>query len=128
MEINISVKAEKLKEIIKDGSLMDLIDRCSFGGCEPDAGPKAEAAPTAAPNEDAAPTEQVDLEPPAVPTETRGYSRDEITKAAMQLMDQGKQPELLELLQEFGVRAVPQLPQDAIGKFAVRLREMGAQI
>lgn len=63
-----------------------------------------------------------------VPTSTPTYSHDDLAKAAITLMDIGKQPELLGLLKEFGVQAVPYLPKEKLGAFALRLREMGAKI
>lgn len=63
-----------------------------------------------------------------VPTNTPTYSHDDLAKAAISLMDLGKQPELLGLLHEFGVQAVPMLPAEKLGAFALRLREMGAKI
>lgn len=63
-----------------------------------------------------------------VPTSAPTYSHDDLAKAAITLMDIGKQPELLGLLKEFGVQAVPYLPKEKLGAFALRLREMGAKI
>lgn len=65
---------------------------------------------------------------PTVPTSVKTYSLDELGKAAMGLMDIGKQQDLIALLQSFGVQALPQLPKERYSEFAVKLREMGAQI
>lgn len=65
---------------------------------------------------------------PIVPTTAPHYTHDDLAKAAITLMDKGKQPELLELLREFGVQAIPMLSGGSIRQFAVRLREMGADI
>lgn len=63
-----------------------------------------------------------------VPTSTVTYTPDDLARAAMTLMDAGRQPELLALLNQFGVESLPALPQDKYGAFATALRAMGAQI
>lgn len=64
----------------------------------------------------------------SVPTAKSEYQQDDLARAAMTLMDSGRQGELLALLQEFGVEALPSLPKDQYGNFATRLRGMGAHI
>ncbi len=63
-----------------------------------------------------------------VPTSTAQYKLDDIARAAMSLMDSGRQAELQGLLAQFGVDALPLLPQAQYGAFATALRGMGAQI
>lgn len=65
---------------------------------------------------------------PGVQTSQTSYTLDDLARAAMTLMDSGKQGELLGLLGSFGVEALPALPPAQYGAFAVKLREMGAQI
>lgn len=64
----------------------------------------------------------------AVPTTSKTYSVEEITKAAISLMDKGKATDLQNLLQSHGISALPQLPAGEYGKFALELRELGAEI
>lgn len=66
----------------------------------------------------------------AVPTSTVQYSEDDLSRAAVGLIekDPGKQATLIELIHSFGVQAIPQVPADKRGEFALRLREMGAEI
>lgn len=66
--------------------------------------------------------------PVSVPTTTQSYTLDDIARAAMILMDSGRQGDLLGLLASFGVDALPALPQAQYGAFATALRGMGAQI
>ena len=66
--------------------------------------------------------------PAPVPTSTQSYTQDDLARAAMTLMDAGRQTELLQLLKEFGVESLPALPAAQYGAFATRLRAMGAQI
>lgn len=85
--------------------------------------PVQPVVPAQAPVQPAVPVTQ-----PVVPTTATSYSIDDLSRAAVALMDAGKQPELLSLLQEFGVEAIPQLPKERYGAFATALREKGAQI
>ncbi len=62
------------------------------------------------------------------PTTAPSYTLDELAKAAMTLMDTGRQAELQGLLGAFGVEALPALPKEQYGAFATALRERGAQI
>lgn len=80
-----------------------------------------------------APVQQVSIPaaPPVtqpVPTATQSYTLDDLARAAMTLMDSGRQAELQGLLKNFGVDALPVLPQEQYGAFATALRGMGAQI
>ncbi|MDR2024487.1 MAG: hypothetical protein LBQ71_14855 [Hungatella sp.] len=67
---------------------------------------------------------------PATPVQTAApsYSMDELTNAAVMLMDSGRQADLLNLLAQFGVEALPALPREQYGAFATALRGLGAQI
>lgn len=66
--------------------------------------------------------------PAAVPTAAASYTLDDLARAAMPLMDAGRQAELQQLLQLFGVEALPALQPGQYGAFATKLREMGVQI
>ena len=77
-----------------------------------------------------APVQQAPVTPPAqpVPTTAPSYTLDDLTRAAIPLMDSGKQPELLQLIRSFGVEALPFLQPEQYGAFATALRGLGAQI
>lgn len=66
--------------------------------------------------------------PVPVPTTAPSYTLDDLTRAAIPLMDSGKQPALLQLLKDFGVEALPALQPEQYGAFATALRGLGAQI
>lgn len=98
--------------------------------------PAEQAAPQASP---AAPTQtpvapvpapvaQTTPATPAVPTSQQTYSLDDLARAGMTLMDSGRQADLQGLLIQFGVEALPALPQEQYGAFATALRGLGAQI
>lgn len=63
-----------------------------------------------------------------VPTSTPSYALDDLARAAMTLMDTGRQAELQALLVAFGVNSLPELQPEKYGAFATALREKGAQI
>lgn len=87
-----------------------------------------------APTQQSMPTQapaQVPVQVPtqqAVPTSQPTYAMDDLSRAAMTLMDTGRQDELRNLLAQFGVQSLPDLPQDQYGAFATALRGMGAKI
>ncbi len=63
---------------------------------------------------------------PVAPPPT--YDVETLGRAAAPLMAQGRQQELVGLLQSFGVQALTQLPPNKYGEFATALRGLGAQI
>lgn len=75
-----------------------------------------------------APVQQATQSVTPVQTEVHNYTLDELSKAAVQLMDAGKQTELVSLINTFGVMSMPELPKERYGEFAVALRELGAQL
>ena len=63
-----------------------------------------------------------------VQTTTTSYTADDLARAAMTLMDSGRQGELISLLAQFGTDALTQLPPEQYGAFATALRGLGAPI
>lgn len=63
-----------------------------------------------------------------VQTSAINYTLDNLSAAAMTLLDAGRQQDLLNLLAQFGVESLPALPQEQYGGFATALRGLGAQI
>jgi hypothetical protein len=99
---------------------------------QPTAAPTAPAypAPTAVPTT-AYPPQQPQAPvavPPTVPTTPSTYTMEQLAVAATQLMDAGRQPELMQLLQHFGVQSLTALPKERYGEFATALRQLGAKI
>lgn len=88
---------------------------------------------TVAPVQTLAPTQQAAAAPAIqqtapVQTAAPSYTMDDLTGAAVMLMDSGRQGDLLNLLAQFGVEALPALPREQYGAFATALRGLGAQI
>lgn len=90
----------------------------------PDSAPKAAKSP-AVPVQP--PTAPVQL--PTVPVApAKEYTQAEILAACGPLMDAGKVPELTQIVQEFGVASMMEIPQEKYGELAVKLRAMGAKL
>ena len=108
---------EKIKEGAKEKVVNELNESISYAISEE----------VSAPTIPTAPKESI-ATAPEIPTTEKTYSLDELSKAGVGLMDKGKQAELINLLQEFNVQAMPQLDKSQFGPFAMRLRELGADI
>ncbi|WP_294856405.1 hypothetical protein [uncultured Oscillibacter sp.] len=65
---------------------------------------------------------------PVAPTAAPTYTMDQIAKAGAELAQAGKMPQLLGLLQQFGIQAINMLPEAQYGAFAMALRGLGAQL
>lgn len=65
---------------------------------------------------------------PTVATTPVTYQLDDLARAGVMLMNSGKQAQLQQLLADFGVQSLPELPGTQYGAFATALRSMGAQI
>ena len=68
--------------------------------------------------------------PAAVPTTAmpQAYTLEQLQVAAAGLSQMGKMPQVMEILQRFGIQAMTELPKERYGEFAIALREAGAQI
>lgn len=77
-------------------------------------------ATTPNPNYTPAPTVPVS----AAPTYTLG----QLAKAGAELAQGGKMPQVMALLQQYGIQAVTQLSPEHYGAFATALRGLGAQL
>lgn len=83
----------------------------------PDSAPKAAKSPA------------VPVQPPTVPVApAKEYTQAEILAACGPLMDAGKVPELTQIIQEFGVASMMEIPQEKYGELAVKLRALGAKL
>ncbi len=90
--------------------------------------PPVQPQPVQQPPMQPQPVQQPQYTQPPVQTSTPSYTADELSRAAITLMDAGRQNELIGLLQQFGVMSVPNLRPDQYGAFATALRGLGAQI
>lgn len=84
----------------------------------------AAPAPTTAPQDNT----PVSAPSPAVSSAAHSYKLDDLARAGAELVELGKQAELPGVLEQFGIRSLPELPQERYGEFATVLRGMGAKI
>lgn len=83
---------------------------------------------TPPPVQQVAPVAPPPVQQAPVQTAAPSYSADDLARAAMTLMDSGRQGDLINLLAQFGTEALTQLPQEQYGAFATALRGLGAPI
>lgn len=95
-----------------------------------------------APNTQAAPALPLNQQPPAtpelpasaaptttpIPTAAPAYKIDDIMRAAVELSDKGKRPQLLDLLNQYEISMLTALQPDQYAAFANDLRGLGAKI
>ncbi|MGV3139421.1 hypothetical protein ACEF06_23695 [Brevibacillus agri] len=88
-----------------------------------------QAVPVAPPVQGTSQATPVPLSPPgAVPTASPTYSVDQLAVAATQLVDAGRQAEVVQMLQQFGGPPLTAVPKEHYGAIATQLRAMGAKI
>lgn len=107
-------------------------------GQTPPAAPVAPTAPGSAPAPgyapgpaSAAPAQAPGYTPgPAPTTPPPSFTHEQVGKAGADLIaaNQAKMPDLLALLQQFGVPAITELKPEQLGPFATALRGLGAKI
>ena len=56
------------------------------------------------------------------------YTLEQLQVAAAGLTSAGKMPQVMGILQAFGIQAMTELPKERYGEFAAALRGAGAQI
>ena len=88
----------------------------------------APATPQPVQTQQMAPVTPPPVQQAPVQTAAPSYSADDLARAAMTLMDSGRQGDLINLLAQFGTEALTQLPQEQYGAFATALRGVGAPI
>ena len=89
--------------------------------------PTTPAVPTQ-PATPAVPTQPATPTTPAVPVSEKTYTLEDIQRASAALVQGGKIAQLQALLQQFNAISLAHLSQDNFGAFALKLRELGADI
>lgn len=84
-------------------------------------------ATTVAPTQPATPVEPV-AQTTQVPVSEKTYTLEDIQRASAALVQGGKIAQLQALLQQFNAISLAHLSQDNFGAFALKLRELGADI
>ena len=149
MELILQMNAEEAIEVTKNGTLKALAEslkainsKTSRVSAEtatattPQPATSQQTAVPVAPNTTVpagtpvgAPSPQTPAPQPAVPTETKSYTADDLQRAAISLMDKGvSMDDIAALLIKYGVSSLPELTPDKFGAFALDLRQLGADI
>lgn len=89
-----------------------------------------QAAPTPAPVPPVTQKAPIQAQTPVVPTTQTAYKMDDLSVAAIRLIESGKlsMEELQQIMAGFGVASLPELPETQYGTFASILRQKGANI
>lgn len=97
--------------------------------------PTTEAAPvqTAQTSSTVAPTTAPDPAPATVATtapaaQGKSYTVDDLSRAGATLIDQGKMPQLIDLLKKYGVQAVTQLDASQYPAFVEDMKALGTAL
>lgn len=67
---------------------------------------------------------------PAIPTTAlpASYTQDQLAVAMTGLVDQGKQPQVMQVLAQFGAQSLMQVPKEQYPALAMHLRQLGANL
>lgn len=87
-----------------------------------------QTTPMAAPVQQSVPVTPPPVQPAPVQTTAPSYTPDDLARAAMTLMDSGRQGDLIDLLAQFGADTLTHLQPEQYGAFATALRGLGAPI
>lgn len=86
------------------------------------------SAPTTSAKAEPASAAQIGPALTSSPSEGKSYTLDDLSKAGAALIDQGKMPQLLELLKKYGVQAITQLDASVYTAFVEEMKALGAQL
>lgn len=141
LNVNVNVIIASKDDVVLLEDVLSKLGKGSYAGISqvvtPDiVHPITPVEPTAptqpvTPVEPTAPTQQVTpVAPttPAVPVSEKTYTLEDIQRASAALVQGGKIAQLQALLQQFNAISLAHLSQDNFGAFALKLRELGADI
>lgn len=90
--------------------------------------PPVQQTPVTPPVQQSVPVTPPPVQPAPVQTTAPSYTPDDLARAAMTLMDSGRQGDLINLLAQFGADTLTHLQPEQYGAFATALRGLGAPI
>lgn len=135
LNVNVNVIIASKDDVVLLEDVLSKLGKGSYAGIPqvvtPDiVHPITPVEPTAptqpvTPVEPTAPTQPVT---PAVPVSEKTYTLEDIQRASAALVQGGKIAQLQALLQQFNAISLAHLSQDNFGAFALKLRELGADI
>ena len=137
LNVNVNVIIASKDDVVLLEDVLSKLGKGSYAGVSqvltPDiVQPVTPVAPVT-PVEPTAPTQTVTPVEPAVqttqvPVSEKTYTLEDIQRASAALVQGGKIAQLQALLQQFNALSLAHLSQDNFGAFALKLRELGADI
>lgn len=134
MDLNVNVIIASKDDVVLLEDVLSKLGKGSYTGISQVVTPDIvhPVAPTA-PTQPATPVAPVTPVEPAVqttqvPVSEKTYTLEDIQRASATLVQGGKIAQLQALLQQFNAISLAHLSQDNFGAFALKLRELGADI
>lgn len=120
-----ALKVQPVATFTQNGVNNQQIENAGTVNIDKNTNPVAE---TMAPAQTEAPAQTQQTQPAAEPAPAKSYTVDDLSRAGATLIDQGKMPQLIELLKKYGVQAVTQLDAGAYPAFVEEMKALGAQL
>lgn len=135
LNVNVNVIIASKDDVVLLEDVLSKLGKGSYAGIPqvvtPDiVQPVTPVTPVApvTPTQTVTPVEPVAPTTPAVPVSEKTYTLEDIQRASAALVQGGKIAQLQALLQQFNAISLAHLSQDNFGAFALKLRELGADI
>ncbi|WP_314023619.1 hypothetical protein [Gemella sanguinis] len=129
LNVNVNVIIASKEDVVLLEDVLSKLGKGSYAGVPqvvtPDIVHPITPVETTAPTQTVTP---VDPTAPAVPVSEKTYTLEDIQRASAALVQGGKIAQLQALLQQFNAISLAHLSQDNFGAFALKLRELGADI
>ena len=129
LNVNVNVIIASKEDVVLLEDVLSKLGKGSYAGVPQVVTPDIVHSIT--PVEPTTPTQPVTpVEPttPEVPVSEKTYTLEDIQRASAALVQGGKIAQLQALLQQFNAISLAHLSQDNFGAFALKLRELGADI
>lgn len=132
LNVNVNVFIASKDDVVLLGDVLTKLGKGSYAGVPqvvtPDIVHPVTPVEPVAPTQPATPVTPVEPTTPAVPVSEKTYTLEDIQRASAALVQGGKIAQLQALLQQFNAISLAHLSQDNFGAFALKLRELGADI
>ena len=129
LNVNVNVIIASKDDVVLLEDVLSKLGKGSYAGIPQVVTPDIvhPVEPTA-PTQTVTPVAPVTPTAPAVPVSEKTYTLEDIQRASAALVQGGKIAQLQALLQQFNAISLAHLSQDNFGAFALKLRELGADI
>lgn len=132
LNVNVNVIIASKDDVVLLEDVLTKLGKGSYAGVPqvvtPDIVHPVTPVEPVAPTQPATPVTPVEPTTPAVPVSEKTYTLEDIQRASAALVQGGKIAQLQALLQQFNAISLAHLSQDNFGAFALKLRELGADI